>query len=91
MEESACKAEDPGSIPGSERSPGDGIGYPLPVFLPGEFRGQRSLAGHSPWGRKELDITEHLTLIMYFGHVTIYLSLGILLSDSVIETFATLI
>ena len=72
MEESACKAEDPGSIPGSERSPGDGIGYPLPVFLPGEFRGQRSLAGHSPWGRKELDITEHLTLIMYFGHVTLY-------------------
>ena len=27
--ESACNAGDPGSIPGSERSPGDGIGYPL--------------------------------------------------------------
>ena len=23
-----------------------------PVFLPGESRGQRSLAGYSPWGRK---------------------------------------
>ena len=29
-----------------------------PVFLPGEFHGQRSLAGYSPWGHKELDITE---------------------------------
>ena len=26
-----------------------------PVFLPGEFHGQRSLAGYSPWGRKESD------------------------------------
>ena len=32
-----------------------------PVFLPGEFRGQRSLAGHSPWGPKESDMTEQLT------------------------------
>ena len=29
-----------------------------PVFLPGEFHGQRSLAGYSPWGREELDTTE---------------------------------
>ena len=34
----------------------------LPVFLPGEFHGQRSLAGYSPWGHKELDTTEQLTL-----------------------------
>ena len=27
--ESACKAEDPDSIPGSGRSPGEGLGYPL--------------------------------------------------------------
>ena len=27
--ESACKAEDPGSIPGLGRSPGEGNGYPL--------------------------------------------------------------
>ena len=27
--ESACNAEDPGSIPGSGRSTGEGIGYPL--------------------------------------------------------------
>ena len=29
-----------------------------PVFLPGESHGQRSLAGYSPWGCKELDMTE---------------------------------
>ena len=34
---------------------------PTPVFLPGEFHGQRSLAGYSPWGRKESDMTEQLT------------------------------
>ena len=28
---------------------------PTPVFLPGEFHGQRSLAGYSPQGCKELD------------------------------------
>ena len=31
---------------------------PTPVFLPGEFRGQRSMVGYSPWSRKELDTTE---------------------------------
>ena len=33
--------------------------YSTPVFLPGESRGQRSLAGSNPWGCKELDMTEH--------------------------------
>ena len=31
---------------------------PTPVFLSGEFHGQRSLAGYSPWGHKESDTTE---------------------------------
>ena len=92
-----CNAGNPGSIPGSGRSTGEGIGYVLqyswaslvaelericlqcrrpgfnpwvwkipwrrerlstPVFLPGESHGQKSLAGYSPWGYKELDITE---------------------------------
>ena len=30
---------------------------PTPVFLPGEFHGQRSLVSYSPWDRKELDMT----------------------------------
>ena len=38
---------------------------PTPVFLPGEFHGQKSLAGYSSWNGKELDTTEQLTLLMY--------------------------
>ena len=41
------------------------------VFLPGEFHGQKSLAvhgwlaGHSPWLRRESDMTECLTLSLF--------------------------
>ena len=35
---------------------------PTQVFSPGEFHGQKSLAGYSPWGLKELDTAEQLTL-----------------------------
>ena len=98
--ETACNAGDPSLIPGSGRSPGEGIGYllqhswaslvaqmvknppamwgtwvltlgwedpleegkaPTPVFLSGESHGLRSLAGCSPWGHKELDMTERLS------------------------------
>ena len=93
--ESACNSGDPRSIPGSERSTGEGIGYPLqyswasfvaqliknlpairetwvwslgwedplekglptPVFWPGEFHGL-----YSPWGHKESEKTEQLSL-----------------------------
>ena len=34
---------------------------PTLIFLPRESHGQRSLVGYSPWGRKELDITEQLS------------------------------
>ena len=34
---------------------------PAPVFLPGEFQGQRSLVGRSPWGHKDSEVTERLT------------------------------
>ena len=34
---------------------------PTPVFLPGKFHEQRSLAGYSPWGLKELDRIELLS------------------------------
>ena len=32
------------------------------VFLSGEFHGQRNLVGCSPWGHKELDMTDRLLL-----------------------------
>ena len=51
--ESACNAGDLGSIPGLGRSPGGGQGNPLQYSCLENPRGQRSLAGYSPWGRKE--------------------------------------
>ena len=38
---------------------------PTPVFLPGEFHGQKSLVGYNPWGCKELDTTEGLSLTRF--------------------------
>ena len=38
-----------GLIPGLGRSPGGGRWQPTPVFLSGEFHGQRSLAGCGQW------------------------------------------
>ena len=45
-----------------------GKGIHTPVVLPGESHGQRSLAGYSPWGHRELDTTEQLTLHFICGH-----------------------
>ena len=43
---------------GGEEPPGKGHRQLTPVFLPGGSYGQRSLAGYSPWGRIELDMTK---------------------------------
>ena len=48
--EAACKAED--LIPGSGRSPGEGNGHPLQYSCLENPRGQRSLVGYSPRGRR---------------------------------------
>ena len=50
--ESTCTAGDPVSIPGLGRSPRRREWLLTPVFLPGEFYGQRSLEGYSPWVSK---------------------------------------
>ena len=41
---------------------------PTPVFLPGESHGQRSLVDYSPWGRKELAMTERARTHTHTGH-----------------------
>ena len=53
-------ARDMGWIPGSGRSPGEGNDSSILAWR--EFHGQRSLVGYIPWGSKELDTTEQLTL-----------------------------
>ena len=47
----AGDARDSGSISGVRK-------IPKITFSPGEFHGQRSLAGYSPWGPKESDTTK---------------------------------
>ena len=59
--EYACNAKELGSIPGFGRSPGGGHGNPLRYSCLEKPHGQRSSAGYSPWGRKELDMTEQLS------------------------------
>ena len=51
-----ANAEDMGSIPG--KIPWRRAWQPIPVFLPGESHGQRSLVGYSLQGCKQLDMTE---------------------------------
>ena len=58
--ESTCNAGDPDLIPGLGRSPGGGHGNPLQYSCLENPHGQRSLAGYSPWGCKESDMTEQL-------------------------------
>ena len=60
---SACSAGDPGSIPGLGRSSGEGNGNPLQYSClenSMDWEAPQSLVGYSPWGRKELDMTEWL-------------------------------
>ena len=59
--ESSCNAGRPGFDPWVMKIPWRRERLPTPVFLPGEFHGQRRLMGYSPWGRKESDMTEQLT------------------------------
>ena len=63
--ESASNAGNPGSIPGSGRSPGKGNGYSSIVVE--ELHGERSLEGYSPQGRKEADMIEWLTLSLFIA------------------------
>ena len=56
--ESACIVGDPGLIPGSGRFPWRRECYPLQYSCLGKSHGQKSLVGYSPWGCKELDMSE---------------------------------
>ena len=58
-------ARDTGSIPESGRSPGEGNCYPLQYSCL-ENPMDRSLAGYSPWGKKELDTTKQLTFSVFW-------------------------
>ena len=63
--ESTCNVGDLDSVPGLGRSPVGRHGNPLQYSCLENLYGQRSLAGYSPWGHKELNTTELLTLHYY--------------------------
>ena len=59
----ACSAGE-GLHPCVKKIPWKRKWQPTPVFLPGEFHGQRSLVGYSLWGPcKESDMSERLTFM----------------------------
>ena len=51
---SACQCRRCGLNPWLAETPWRRKWQPTPVFLPGRFHGQRSLAGYSPWGHKRI-------------------------------------
>ena len=59
--EFTCNSGDLGLIPGLEGSPGGTLGNPLQYSCLENPHGQRSLAGYSPWGHKDSDMTERLS------------------------------
>ena len=60
--ECTCNGGELGSTPGWERYPGGEHGNPLQYSCLENPHGQRSLQGYSPWGRKESDMTERLSI-----------------------------
>ena len=60
--ESACQCRRPQYNPWFGKIHWRRKRQPIPVFLPGEYHGQKSQEGYSPRGRQESDTTESLTL-----------------------------
>ena len=58
--ESACNAEDPGLMPGSGRSPGEGNGNPLQCSCLGNPMGRGAWRATVRGVAKHLDTTEHI-------------------------------
>ena len=70
--ESACNVWDPGLIPELKGYVGEVQSTPL--FFPGEFRGQKSMMGFSPWGHKELGTSEQLTHIYIHWYIMCHMT-----------------
>ena len=72
--ESACNEGNMGSIAGLGRSPGEGNGYPL------QYSGLENFmeSMRNPWGCKESETTERLSLSLFFFHWVLAEGLGTL-------------
>ena len=57
--------KEPGFSPGLGKIPWRRTWQAPPAFLPGGSHGQRSLDGYSPWGHRQSDTTEQLTISLF--------------------------
>ena len=73
--ESTRNVGDLGSIPGLGRSLGNGKGYPL------QYSGLENSMIFSPWGRKESDTTERLSLSWFLEILTFCLHIWLILNS----------
>ena len=73
--ESTCNAGDHSSTPGSGRSPGEGNNYPL------QYSGLENSMEY-PWGCKESDMTERLSLCTDYSAPTMHVDVCSVMSDS---------
>ena len=92
-EASAGDETDASSVLGSGRSPGDGNGNPLWYSCLGKSHGQRILAGYSPGGHKELDMTDWLSAAAEKSRAVIsvlYCSLSLTFKESGIQLYLLL-
>ena len=64
---------DSGLIRKVGRSPGGGHGNPLQYSCLENLNGQSNLAGYSPWGQKESDMTEQIIKAHIIGFTSFYL------------------
>ena len=66
---------------------------PTPGFWPGESHGQKSLAGYSPWGRRESDTAERPWLSLWLNlqvwRVCVFTSLLLFSCSAVSDSFVT--
>ena len=76
MQESQKTQETWVSIPGLGRSPGKRNSNPLQYFLPEKSHGQKCLVGCSPWGHKESDMTEHLSMTVMTRELSSHMVCG---------------
>ena len=79
-EESICNVRDLGSVPRLGRSLGEGHDNPLQNSFMENSQGQKSLAGYSPWGSKDSDMTEWLSTAQH-----LYQGLPRWLSESICQ------
>ena len=66
--ESACQCKRPRFNPWARKILWRRKWQPTPVFLPGKSHGQRRLAGYSPGGHKESNVTKQLTHSLFIAH-----------------------